>query len=168
MSTMAENVIASEAENRPMLKKSRYDSWQSLEVLPTPNTPASTRERTLADLTPEEKIFAKEIWDRVKLLIEGSKLSLQERESKLYNEFDRFTSEKGETIHSYYLSFANKFVRNLKLAKDMHNVSFDQLYAYPRKHEVHANEVQMMRQRFPDTLALVANTYNSPPFYNNH
>ncbi|GKA23157.1 hypothetical protein Tco_0709119 [Tanacetum coccineum] len=49
---------------------------------------------------------AKEIWDRVKLLIEGTELSLQERESKLYNEFDRFTSEKGKTIHSYYLRFA--------------------------------------------------------------
>ncbi|GJR36711.1 hypothetical protein Tco_1212395 [Tanacetum coccineum] len=39
---------------------------------------------------------AKEIWDRVKLLIEGTEFSLQERESKLYNEFDRFTSEKGK------------------------------------------------------------------------
>ncbi|GKD14487.1 hypothetical protein Tco_1198894, partial [Tanacetum coccineum] len=97
---------------------------------------------------------AKEIWDRVKLLIEGTKLSLQERESKLYNEFDRFTSEKGETIHSYYLRFAqlindmntiemsmkklqvntkfvnnlqpewSKFVTDVKLAKDMHEASF--------------------------------------------
>ncbi|GJU85460.1 hypothetical protein Tco_1293006 [Tanacetum coccineum] len=51
-------------------------------------------------------IIAKEIWDRVKLLIKGLKLLLQERESKMYNEFDRFTFEKGETIHSYYLRFA--------------------------------------------------------------
>ncbi|GKC36311.1 hypothetical protein Tco_1048695 [Tanacetum coccineum] len=42
---------------------------------------------------------AKEIWDRVKILIEGIKLSLQERESKLYNEFDRLTYEKRESIH---------------------------------------------------------------------
>ncbi|GJY18066.1 hypothetical protein Tco_0389557 [Tanacetum coccineum] len=33
----------------------------------------------------------KEIWDRVKLLMQGTKLSQQERECKLYNEFDRFT-----------------------------------------------------------------------------
>nr|GFC54448.1 hypothetical protein [Tanacetum cinerariifolium] len=32
--------------------------------------------------------FAKEIWDRVKLLMEGTERSLQESECKLYNEFD--------------------------------------------------------------------------------
>ncbi|GJQ95625.1 hypothetical protein Tco_0006764 [Tanacetum coccineum] len=102
--------------------------------LATPTTPAFTRDKTLDDLTDKEKIHeacdirevniflhvlppnvytlvnhhivAKEIWDRVKLLIEGTKLSLQERESKLYNKFYRFTSEKGETIHAYYLRFA--------------------------------------------------------------
>ncbi|GKC92285.1 hypothetical protein Tco_1157727, partial [Tanacetum coccineum] len=47
---------------------------------------------------------AKDIWDRVKLLIDGSKISLQERESKLYDEFNTFTSVLGETIHLYYLS----------------------------------------------------------------
>ncbi|GJU58102.1 hypothetical protein Tco_1235868 [Tanacetum coccineum] len=94
---------------------------------------------------------AKEILDRVKLLIEGTRLSLQERESKLYNEFDRFTSKKGETIYVYYLS---KFVTDVKLAKGMYESSFDQLYAYLRKHEVHANEVCMMRDIFPDPPAL--------------
>ncbi|GKC70943.1 hypothetical protein Tco_1116826 [Tanacetum coccineum] len=103
---------------------------------------------------------AKNIWDRVKLLIEGSEISLQERESKLYDEFDMFTSMPGETIHSYYLRFAqlinnmhsirmtmtpiqvntkfinhlqpewSKFVTDVKLAKDLNNTNFDQLYAY--------------------------------------
>ncbi|GJX08042.1 hypothetical protein Tco_0195974 [Tanacetum coccineum] len=50
----------------------------------------------------------------------------------------------------------------------MHESSFDQLYAYLRKHEVHANEVRMMRERFPDPLALVANLYTTPPYNNNH
>ncbi|GJU75924.1 hypothetical protein Tco_1272994 [Tanacetum coccineum] len=44
---------------------------------------------------------AKEIWDRIKLLIQVIKLSLQEHECKLYNEFDQFTSEKGESLHAY-------------------------------------------------------------------
>ncbi|GKC24763.1 hypothetical protein Tco_1026913 [Tanacetum coccineum] len=35
------------------------------------------------------------------------------------------------------------FIRDVKLAKDMHNASFDQLYAYLMQHEVHANEVRM-------------------------
>ncbi|GKE05024.1 hypothetical protein Tco_1397042, partial [Tanacetum coccineum] len=62
----------------------------------------------------------------------------------------------------------SKFVTDVKLAKDMHNVSFDQLYAYFRQRKAHANEVRMMRKRFLDPLALVANTYNSPPLYTSH
>nr|GEX39205.1 probable NADH dehydrogenase [ubiquinone] 1 alpha subcomplex subunit 5, mitochondrial [Tanacetum cinerariifolium] len=123
------------SDNRPsMLDKSPYNSRQSrmllyikgkehgkqlydsgingpfqygtIEVPATPITLASTRDRTYENLTEAEKILSKDIWDRVKLLIEGSELSLQERESKLYNEFDTFTSDKGETIYSYYLRFS--------------------------------------------------------------
>nr|GFB89974.1 Gag-Pol polyprotein [Tanacetum cinerariifolium] len=36
----------------------------------------------------------KDIWDRVKLLMQGTELSYQERECKLYNKFDNFTSVK--------------------------------------------------------------------------
>ncbi|GKE52139.1 hypothetical protein Tco_1487295, partial [Tanacetum coccineum] len=49
---------------------------------------------------------AKEIWDHAKELIEGTKLTKQERESMLYDEFDKFTSDPGESIYSYYLRFA--------------------------------------------------------------
>ncbi|GJZ48248.1 hypothetical protein Tco_0602080 [Tanacetum coccineum] len=42
---------------------------------------------------------AKEIWDRVKLLMQGTKLSLQEKECKLYDEFDKFSFVKGETLY---------------------------------------------------------------------
>ncbi|GJT88867.1 hypothetical protein Tco_1070584 [Tanacetum coccineum] len=40
----------------------------------------------------------KEIWDRVKLLMQGMKLSLQERERKLYDEFDKFSFVKGLAV----------------------------------------------------------------------
>ncbi|GJV45156.1 integrase, catalytic region, zinc finger, CCHC-type containing protein [Tanacetum coccineum] len=43
----------------------------------------------------------KEIWDRVKELMEGTEMTKQERESMLYDEFDKFTYELGESIHSY-------------------------------------------------------------------
>ncbi|GJW70059.1 hypothetical protein Tco_0126976 [Tanacetum coccineum] len=106
----------------------------------TEGTPEHKREQRLEDLTPEEKLrksfdikatniillglpvdiytlvnhhkTAKEIWDRVKKLMEGTELTLQERESKLYDDFDRFRSEKGEPIHLYYL-------RYVKLINDM-------------------------------------------------
>ncbi|GJY65402.1 hypothetical protein Tco_0467640 [Tanacetum coccineum] len=165
--------------------------YGTVEVPGTPTSPASTRPRTYEDLTEKEKILeecdiretnivlqgllldvytlvnhhtnAKEIWDRVKLLIEGTELSLQERESKLYNEFDQFTSEKRESIHSYYLRFA-------QLINDMNTIkmTIQKLQVNTKQHEVHANEVRMMRERFPDPLALVANSYNTPPYYNNH
>ncbi|GJZ78191.1 hypothetical protein Tco_0642863 [Tanacetum coccineum] len=48
--------------------------------------------------------------------MEGTKMTKQERESMLYDEFDKFTSEPGESIHSYYLRFA-------KLINDMNMIS---------------------------------------------
>ncbi|GKA73695.1 hypothetical protein Tco_0779997, partial [Tanacetum coccineum] len=42
-------------------------------------------------------------------------MTKQERESMLYDEFDKFTSELGESIHSYYLRFA-------KLINDMNMI----------------------------------------------
>ncbi|GJU94135.1 hypothetical protein Tco_1318891, partial [Tanacetum coccineum] len=44
---------------------------------------------------------AKEIWDRVKLLMQGTKLSLQEKECKLIDEFDKFSFVKGETLYRH-------------------------------------------------------------------
>ncbi|GJW98325.1 hypothetical protein Tco_0180133 [Tanacetum coccineum] len=53
MSSLAKNVIAAGAENRPpMLKKGCYDTWQS-----QTRREAETRMQTLKDLTPEEKII---------------------------------------------------------------------------------------------------------------
>ncbi|GKF75710.1 hypothetical protein Tco_0225154, partial [Tanacetum coccineum] len=46
--------------------------------------------------------LANEIWDRVKLLIQGTNLSLQEKECKLYDEFNKFSFVKCETLYQYY------------------------------------------------------------------
>nr|GEX36546.1 hypothetical protein [Tanacetum cinerariifolium] len=45
---------------------------------------------------------AKDIWDRVKLLMKGTKLSYQERDCRLYNLFDKFAYVQGETLYEYY------------------------------------------------------------------
>nr|GFC09234.1 hypothetical protein [Tanacetum cinerariifolium] len=57
------------------------------------------------------------------------------------------------------------FVIADKQAGDLHVVNFDQLYAFLKQNEKDAKEVQEMRQRFLDPLALLANTYNVPPSY---
>ncbi|GJW46893.1 hypothetical protein Tco_0078539 [Tanacetum coccineum] len=100
------------------------------------------RAQMVADLSPAEKIRYDcdiKIWDRVKELMEGTELTLQEHESKLYDEFDRFTFEPGELIHLYYWSHSEV--------------------------ENDAKEVREMRQLHPDQLALFANQYNPPPPY---
>ncbi|GKD41623.1 hypothetical protein Tco_1261830, partial [Tanacetum coccineum] len=45
---------------------------------------------------------AKDIWDNVKMLLEGSELTKEDRESQLYDDFEHFRQHKGETIHDYY------------------------------------------------------------------
>ncbi|GJY87429.1 hypothetical protein Tco_0502057 [Tanacetum coccineum] len=145
----------------------------------------TTRKKTYAELSATEKIqadcdlkatnivlqglppdvyvivnhhkVAKEIWDRVKLLMQGTKLSLQEKECKMYDEFDKFLFVKGETLYQYYWRFAqlinntkvinmsmrpvqvntkflnslppewSKFVTDIKLARDLDTTNYDQL-----------------------------------------
>nr|GEY39592.1 hypothetical protein [Tanacetum cinerariifolium] len=58
---------------------------------------------------------AKDIWDNVKMLLEGSKLTKEDRESQLYDDFEHFRQNKGETIHDCYVLFA-------KLINDMRNI----------------------------------------------
>ncbi|GKD69559.1 retrovirus-related pol polyprotein from transposon TNT 1-94, partial [Tanacetum coccineum] len=95
---------------------------------------------------------AKEIWDRVKLLMQGTKLSLQEKECKLYGEFDKFTFVKGETLYHLPPDWS-KFVMDVKLARDLHTIHYDQLYSYLERHEMYANETRLIRERYQDTLA---------------
>ncbi|GKC08908.1 hypothetical protein Tco_1000518 [Tanacetum coccineum] len=47
----------------------------------------------------------------------------------------------------------SKFVTDVKLARDLHSTNYDQLYSYLEKHEVHANETRLMRERYQDPLA---------------
>ncbi|GJW33203.1 hypothetical protein Tco_0053235 [Tanacetum coccineum] len=58
---------------------------------------------------------AKDIWDNVKMLLEGLELTKEDRESQLYNDFEHFHQHKGETIYDYYVWFA-------KLINDMRNI----------------------------------------------
>ncbi|GJW32469.1 hypothetical protein Tco_0052501 [Tanacetum coccineum] len=41
----------------------------------------------------------------------------------------------------------SNFVTDVKLVKDLHTTNFDQLHAYLEQHELHANEVRLMRER---------------------
>nr|GEV26134.1 hypothetical protein [Tanacetum cinerariifolium] len=96
---------------------------------------------------------AKDLWERIQLLMQGTPLTKQERECKLYNEFDKFAYKKGETLRDFYLRFS-------LLLNDMniYKVKLEQfqLHAYLGQQEFHANEVHLMHERNSDPLALVA------------
>ncbi|GJS80473.1 retrovirus-related pol polyprotein from transposon TNT 1-94 [Tanacetum coccineum] len=125
------------------------------------------------------------------MLLEGSELTKGDRESQLYDDFEHFRQNKGETIHDYYVWFAklindmrnikmtmsrmqlnSKFVNNMlpewgrfvtavELNRGLRDSNYDQLYAYLKQHEAHANENKMMLDRFTqhtvDPLALMSN-----------
>ncbi|GJT38283.1 retrovirus-related pol polyprotein from transposon TNT 1-94 [Tanacetum coccineum] len=135
--------------------------------------------------------YAKDIWDNVKMLMDGSELTKEDRESQLYDNFEQFRLNKGETIHNYYVWFAklindmrnikmtmyrmqlnSKFVNNMlpewgrfvtavKLNRGLRDSNYDQLYAYLKQHQAHANENKMMLELFTqpnvDPLALMSN-----------
>ncbi|GKE58584.1 hypothetical protein Tco_1497769, partial [Tanacetum coccineum] len=135
--------------------------------------------------------YAKDIWDNVKMLLEGSELTKEDQKSQLYDDFEHFCQNKGETIYDYYVRFAklindmrnikitmsrmqlnSKFVNNMlpewgqfvtavKLNRGLRDSNYDQLYAYLKQHEVHANENKMMLDRFTqhtvDPFALMFN-----------
>ncbi|GJV47705.1 hypothetical protein Tco_1437917 [Tanacetum coccineum] len=112
----------------------------------------------------------KELWARIQLLMQGTSLTKRERECKLYDEFDKFSYKKGETLRDFYLRFSlllndmniynmkleqfqvntkflntlppewSKFVTDVKLVRDLHTTNVDQLHAYLGQHEFHANE----------------------------
>ncbi|GKD08586.1 hypothetical protein Tco_1188271 [Tanacetum coccineum] len=54
------------------------------------------------------------------------------------------------------------------LMQDLHTTNFDQLHAYLEQHELHENEVRLLRECNQDPLALVANQQMTPPHFNTY
>ncbi|GJV20135.1 retrovirus-related pol polyprotein from transposon TNT 1-94 [Tanacetum coccineum] len=83
---------------------------------------------------------AKELWERIQLLMQGTSLTKQEKElnTKFLN-----------TLPPEW----SKFVTDIKLVRDLHITNIDQLHAYLGQHEFHANEVRLMHERNSDPLA---------------
>ncbi|GKA12437.1 zf-CCHC domain-containing protein [Tanacetum coccineum] len=136
------------------------------------------RDRVVADLTSEEKERYKADIRATNILLQGSELTKDERESQLYDDFEHFRQNKGETIHENYVRFTklindirnikmtmpkiqlnSKFMNNMlpewgrfvtavKLNRGLKTSNYDQLYAYLKQHEARANENKMMLERY--------------------
>ncbi|GJW76267.1 hypothetical protein Tco_0137949 [Tanacetum coccineum] len=106
--------------------------------------------------------------------------------------------KRGETLHKYYLRFTqlindmniynmrieqfqvntkflnslppewSKFMIDVKLVTDLHTTNFDQLHAYLKQHELHANEVRLLSERNQDPPAFVTNQQMTPPHFNTY
>nr|GEX19523.1 hypothetical protein [Tanacetum cinerariifolium] len=141
---------------------------------------------------------AKELRERIQLLMQGTSLMKQERECKIYDDFDKFAYKKRESLREFYLRFSlllddmniynmkleqfqvnikflntlppewSKFVTDVKLVRDMHTTNVDQLHAYLGQHEFHANEVRLMHERNSDPLTLVPNHQITQSSYQTH
>ena len=59
---------------------------------------------------------AKAVWDNVKMLLAGSELTKEDRESQLYDEFEHFKMNPGENITDYYVRF-HKLVNDMRIIK---------------------------------------------------
>ncbi|GJV21760.1 retrovirus-related pol polyprotein from transposon TNT 1-94 [Tanacetum coccineum] len=133
---------------------------------------------------------AKDLWEKIKLLMQGTSLTKQERECKLYDEFDKFSYKKGETLHEYYLRFTlllndmniykmpleqfqvntkflntlpdewSKFVTDVKLVKDLHTTNVDQL---------HLNSARLIKSSTPLPTVLYSTAhFTDIVFSDNH
>ncbi|GKC23238.1 hypothetical protein Tco_1025388 [Tanacetum coccineum] len=191
--TLAEYMILSGADNRlPMLDKDLYDSWkirmklymqnrehgrmilESVEngplIWPTIKENRATNiilqglPADIYSLMNHHRV-SKDLWERVQLLMQGTSLTKQERECKLYDAFNKFTHIKEELLHNYYLRFT-------QLINDMniYNMKMEQfqLPAYLEQHELHANEVRLLRERNQDPPVFVANQQMTPPHFNTY
>ncbi|GKB05128.1 hypothetical protein Tco_0833323 [Tanacetum coccineum] len=182
MANLSEDIQCTSSDTRPpMLDRTDFASWQQLIRLY-----CKGKENGVNILKLPKDIYslinhytdAKDIWDNVKMLLEGSELTKEDRESQLYDDFEHFRQHKGETIHDYYVQFAklindmrnikmtmsrmqlnSKFVNNMlpewgrfvtavKLNRGLRDSNYDQLYVYLKQHEAHANENKMMLERF--------------------
>nr|GEY38189.1 reverse transcriptase domain-containing protein [Tanacetum cinerariifolium] len=118
---------------------------------------------------------AQEIWLRVQQMMKGSNIGIQEKKAKLFNEWERFTSNEGESIESYYHRFLKlmndlkrnkhfpekiasnlKFLNNLQpewnrhvtivhQTKDLHTPDYTQLYDFLKYNQKEVDELKTER-----------------------
>ncbi|GKB57435.1 retrovirus-related pol polyprotein from transposon TNT 1-94, partial [Tanacetum coccineum] len=110
MTTLADKAILSGADKRPpMLEKDipkKYSELSATEAIQADCDIKATN-IILQGLPPEVYALvsnhkvAKELWERIQLLMQGTSLTKQERECKLYDEFDKFAYKKGEILRKH-------------------------------------------------------------------
>nr|GEV93407.1 hypothetical protein [Tanacetum cinerariifolium] len=203
------DIYAAGFENRPpMLNKENYVPWLSRllqyaksrpngklihnsiincpyvrRMIPEPGDP--NRE------VPVNETFH-EIWVRVRPMMKGSDIGIQEKKVKLFNEWERFTSTNGESIESYYHRFLKlmndlkrnkhfpkktasnlKFLNNLQLewsrhvtifhqTNDLHTADYTQLYDFLKYNQKVVDDLKAERLAKTQDPLALMATSNNP------
>ncbi|GJY11915.1 hypothetical protein Tco_0381224 [Tanacetum coccineum] len=113
-------------------------------IWPTVEENEVTRTKKYVELSATEKIQADCDIKATNIILQGTSLTKQERECKQYDAFDSYSHQRGESLISITL------------------------HAYLEQHELHANEVSLLRERNQDPLAFVANQQMTPPHLNTY
>ncbi|GJR66359.1 hypothetical protein Tco_0012424 [Tanacetum coccineum] len=167
--TLAEYMILSGADNRPpMLDKDMYDSWKSIMELYMQNR---EHERMILESIENGPLIWPTIEENgVTITKKYAELSAAE---KIQADCDMkatniILQSLPDDIYSLFQLEWSKFVTDVKLVKDLHTTNFDQLHAYLEQHELHVNEVRILRERNQDPLVFVANQQMTPPHFNTY
>nr|GEU77762.1 hypothetical protein [Tanacetum cinerariifolium] len=186
MTTLTDKAILSGAVNHPpMLEKDMPRKYSELTHVEAIQTDCDVKATNIILQSLPAEVYAsvinhkvaKDLWERIQLLMQGTSLTNQERECKLYNGFDKFGYKKGETLRDFYLRFSlllndmniynvkleqfqanikflntlplewSKFVTDVKLVQDLNTTNIDQLHAYLGQHELHTNKVRLMHEQ---------------------
>ena len=140
---------------------------------------------------------AKAVWDNVKMLLSGSELTMEDRESQLYDEFEHFKMKPDESVYEYYVRFHklvndmrnirmtmpniqlnskfvnnmnpewHKFVTSVKLTKGLKNTNYEQLYAFLLQNERHAMFEKLILNQFKTNQGETSSSNDSTAFYSN-
>ncbi|GKC40438.1 hypothetical protein Tco_1052822 [Tanacetum coccineum] len=80
------------------------------------NHPQSRSSRHIFQTYLNQTSTAKEIWDNVEMLMQGSGRTLQQRKEDLFDEYERFRAIGNESIHDYFVRF-HKLVNDMKITQ---------------------------------------------------
>ncbi|GJW89064.1 hypothetical protein Tco_0164404 [Tanacetum coccineum] len=148
MATMAENVIAAGKENGDMLIESINKGPSKLAakivMKDTDKVTDIIREHTPDDLSPKERLRYDSDIKAANILLLGLSVYIY-------------------TLINHYQTAKEIWNRVKEMMEGIEMTNKNVIYAFLKNNEKDAKEVQETRQRFLDPLALLANTYNTPP-----
>nr|GEV77863.1 hypothetical protein [Tanacetum cinerariifolium] len=162
----------------PMLNKENYVSWSSRLLRYAKSRPNGKLIHNSILNDPYVSRMIPEPGDanrKVTQIMKGSEIGIQEKKAKLFNEWEMFTSNEGESIESYYHRFLKlmndlkrnkhfpkkiasnlKFLNNLQpewsrhvtivhQTKDLHTANYTQLYDFLKYNQKEVDELKAER-----------------------